>query len=71
MKLDQVERNVSKLVAGMQEKEELIISLEVAKEQNKESPRPGFNSQNASGKELSYFDEELRGTVEFCVKQRS
>ena len=71
MRLDQVERIASKLVAGVQEKEELIQSLKVAKEQNKESLRPGFNSRIISRKELSSVDEELRGIVEYCLKQRS
>ena len=71
MRLDQVERIASKLVAGVQEKEDLIQSLKVAKEQNKESLRPGFNSRIISRKELSTVDEELRGIVEYCLKQRS
>ena len=71
MRLDQVERIASKLVAGVQEKEELIQSLKVAKEQKKESLRPGFNSRIISRKELSTVDEELRGIVEYCLKQRS
>ena len=64
MRLDHVQRIASKLVAGVQEEEELILSLKVAKEQNKESSGPGFNSRIISGKELSNFDEELRGIVE-------
>ena len=71
MRLDKVERIASKLVFGVQEKEELIQSLKVAKEQNKESLRPGFNSRIISRKKLSSVDEELRGIVEYCLKQRS
>ena len=60
MRLDQVERIASKLVAGVQEKEELIQSLKVAKEQNKVSLRPGFNPRMISRKELlPTVDEEL------------
>ena len=64
MRLDKVERIASKLVFGVQEKEELIQSLKVAKEQNKESLRPGFNSRIISRKELSSVDEKLRGIVQ-------
>ena len=45
MRVDQVERIKSKLVAGVQEKEELIQSLKDAREQNQESLRPGLNSR--------------------------
>ena len=50
MWLDHVQRIASKVVAGVQKEEELIKSLKVAKEQNKESPGPGFNSRIISGK---------------------
>ena len=59
------------LLLECKKKKELIQSLKVAKEQNKESLRPGFNSRIISRKELSTVDEELRGIVEYCLKQRS
>ena len=45
-KLEQVERISSNLIAGVKEKDELIQSLKVEREKNKEMLRPCSSSRN-------------------------
>ena len=69
--LEQVERISSNLVAGLKEKDELVQSLKVEREKNKEMLRPFSSSRIISKDKLPKVTEIFRVSIKRCLEKHS